>query len=72
MLQEPGRVFTKNEFVDMIHEINPQYSEQSVYWLLRKLWQENQIQKLGKIFLKLFAGKNRNCPIPMSTQMEGA
>ena len=48
MLQEPDVVFTKNEFADLIHEINPHYSERSIYWLLRKLQQENQIQKLGK------------------------
>lgn len=48
LLQEPNRSFTKNEFADVIHEINPQYSERSVYWLMRKLQQENQIRKLGK------------------------
>ena len=47
LLPKPGWIFTKNEFADLIHEVNPQYSERSVYWLLRKLQQENKIQKLG-------------------------
>ena len=42
LLPKPGWIFTKNEFADLIHEVNPQYSERSVYWLLRKLQQEKQ------------------------------
>lgn len=48
MLPKANSIFTKKEFADLIHQTNPQYSERSIYWLLRKLQQENRIQKLGK------------------------
>ena len=62
LLQEPGWIFTKNEFADLIHEINPQYSERSIYWLLRKLQDENQIQKLGKNIFESSCQKKQKIP----------
>ena len=62
LLQEPGWIFTKNEFADLIHEINPQYSERSIYWLLRKLQEENQIRKLGKNIFEAACEKKQKIP----------
>lgn len=54
--------FYKNEFADLIHEVNPQYSERSVYWLLRKLQQENKIQKLGKNIFETVCQEKQKMP----------
>lgn len=62
LLPKPGWIFTKNEFADLIHEVNPQYSERSVYWLLRKLQQENKIQKLGKNIFETVCQEKQKMP----------
>lgn len=49
--------FTKQQFRDMVHEINPEYAESSVSWLLSELKKERIITNVGKgVYVQLPEG----------------
>lgn len=71
-LLTPGTTFTKAEFANWTREINPQYSERSIYWLLNKLQIQQQIIRLGKNLFQ-FIGMDAVKPIytyKSSSQMD--
>lgn len=52
--------FTKQQFRDMVHQINPEYAESSVAWLLSELKKEHKIADAGKgIYTRLSSGREK-------------
>ena len=44
----PSTLISKKDFEALVHKIEPQYSERSIYWLLSKLKKMGKLQSTGK------------------------
>ena len=45
---EPSTLISKRDFEALVHSIEPQYSERSIYWLLSKLKNMGKLQSIGR------------------------
>lgn len=45
---ERGKTFEKQQFREVVHEVEPEYTEASISWLLGKLKTEKKIRSVGK------------------------
>lgn len=56
---QPGIAFEKKQFREVIHKLNPGYTESSINWFLEKLKKENRIVTVGRGKYELVSGASK-------------
>lgn len=58
---KPNTIISKSEYAHAVHQINPKYSERTIYWQLAKLQDRGVLKKVGRnSFLVVDAVKKKS------------